>query len=130
MTRNESSSESYPGGRPRQSLSGVFMRLLFLAVVDVGAVWFLIQLVGGGIWFLAGVIIITVLGVNVFFLLPKLYGLRWLSPGLVLFCLMVIAPIAYTVYVAFTNYDNNHVLTERQAVQVLELETYLDEGAS
>ncbi|MCL5997218.1 MAG: ABC transporter permease subunit [Chloroflexi bacterium] len=105
------------------------MRLLFLLLVDMGAVWFLSQLMSEGIWFLAGVIIVCVLGVNVFFISRKLYGLRWLSPGLVLLCLMVIAPIIYTVYVAFTNYDNNHVLTEQQAVQVLELETYLDEGA-
>jgi ABC-type sugar transport system permease subunit len=43
---------------------------------------------------------------------------------------MVVYPLVFTVYTAFTNYSDSHLLTKRQVIRVLEKEEYLPEGAA
>jgi ABC-type sugar transport system permease subunit len=55
------------------------------------------------------------------------YPLRWMVVGLVLMTLFTIYPILFTIWVAFTNYGEGHLITKEQAVdQILDL-TYLPE---
>jgi len=103
--------------------------LLGLALVDAFALWFLYQLMRDGVWFLAAAVAIITLGINVVFLRDDQYPLRWLSPGLALMVLMVAYPVLFTVYTAFTNYSDGHLLTKKQAIRLLEKEQYLPEGA-
>lgn len=111
-------------------ISRIALRLLGLAVVDAFALWFLHQLIRDRVWFLVIAIGLVTLGINVFYLREDLYPFRWLAPGLALLALMAIYPILFTVYTAFTNYSDGHLLTKQQTIRLLEKEQYLPEGTS
>ncbi len=109
-------------------LSHYIMRLLGLAIVDSFAIWLLILLLRDGVWPLAVFIAIATLLVNAVNLKDSLYPLRWMSPALTIIILMVLYPIAFTIYTAFTNYSDGHLLTKVQAIRRLGQETFLPEG--
>jgi ABC-type sugar transport system permease subunit len=109
---------------------GTSLRLLALGIVDAFALWLLLQLARDGVWFLAAIIVIITLGLNFFYLRPELYPFRWFSPGLALMILMVAYPTIFTIYVAFTNYSDGHLLTREQALQLYLREVYLPEDAA
>ena len=120
--------------RPLARFSGdlprIALRLLGLALVDAFAFWFLYQLMRDGVWFLAAAVALVTLGINVVFLREGLYPLRWLSPGIALMVLMVVYPLLFTVYTAFTNYSDTQLLTRQQAIRVIEKEQFLPEGVA
>lgn len=104
-------------------------RFLGLILLDAFAVWFLYILAGDGVWMLFSALLLITLGINIVFLRNELYPIRWLSPGLALMILMVIYPLVFTVYTAFTNYSDGHLLTKQQAIHLLEKQQYLPDGA-
>src|SRR5690606_37740238 len=53
----------------------------------------------------------------------------WVSPGLALLIIVVLYPIVSTVYIAFTNYGDGHLLTKPVAIRLIESETFLPEDA-
>lgn len=101
------------------SLIGLLLRYGALIVVDALALLLIYNLASDGIWELAIVLFIITLFVNVVNLVPGLVPLRWMSPALALMGLMVAYPIIYTVYVAFTNYGDGHLLTRQQVIERL-----------
>lgn len=104
------------------------LRLVALAVVDAFAVLLLYLFIQDGLWPLAAIITITTVIINVINLLPRLYPLRWMSPAFAIILLMVVYPIVFTVYTAFTNYSDGHLLTKVQSVRRIGQDTYLPEG--
>lgn len=117
-----------PVGTP--AIPGVvtlIIRYIGLMIVDAFALWLIFSLINDGIWELAVAIAAITLLVNVINLRPQLKPLRWMSPAFALLALGVIYPIVYTVYVAFTNYGDGHLLTKVQAVQLLERRTFVPE---
>lgn len=124
LTANKSS------GGLGASITGLIFRLLGLAVIDAFALWFVYVSIGdgGAGTFLAIAMAIVTIGINAIFLNEKLYPLRWLSPGLALMVLMVLYPVGFTTYTAFTNYGTGHLLTQPQSIQQLEKEQYVPEG--
>ncbi len=111
------------------SASNYLIRLLGLAVIDTFAVWMVFMMVRDGVYPLAVVIAIVTILLNAIFLREELYPLRWMAPGLALLILMVIYPILFTVYVAFTNYGEGHLLTKHQTVGRLQQTTFLSDAA-
>jgi ABC-type sugar transport system permease subunit len=105
----------------------LILRYIGLMVVDAFALWLIFSLINDGIWELAIAIGLITLLVNVINLSPPLKPLRWMSPAFALLALGVIYPIVYTVYVAFTNYGDGHLLTKTQVVQLLERRTFVPE---
>ncbi|MEW6718545.1 MAG: maltose ABC transporter permease MalF [Chloroflexota bacterium] len=112
------------GNIPRLAL-----RLIGLALLDAFAVWFLYLLIRDGVWPLVVIITIVTLGLNIINLREDLFPLRWLSPGLTLLIMMALYPIIFTIYTAFTNYSDGHLLTKLQVIHLLAKEHYLPEGA-
>jgi ABC-type sugar transport system permease subunit len=106
------------------------VRIVLLCLLDAFALWFLYRLMIDGVWFLFAVVAVISGGLNVVFLRRQAYPLRWLSPGLTLMIFMVVYPLAYNVYTAFTNYSDSHLLTKPQAIGFLESQQYLPEGAA
>ena len=107
----------------------VAIRLVLLALLDAVSLLFIWTLIAAGRYPLAVVILVVTVGVNVAFLFEKAYPFRWFSPGLALMIIMLAYPTGYTVYVAFTNYGDGHLLTKTQAIAQIERETYVPEGA-
>ncbi len=104
------------------------LRLIGLAFIDAFAIWLVYQMFQDGIWQLAAVLAVVTVLINLIFLREDLYPLRWISPGLALLIVMVVYPILFTVYTAFTNYGDGHLLSKQLAIQVLEQRRYLPEG--
>lgn len=106
-------------------------RLIFIILVvvfDVGAFWFIRSAVNLGFTQLVIIISVITVMLNLIFLIPKAYPFRWMAAGLSFLILFTIYPILFTVYVAFTNYGDGHLLTKEQAIPLIQKATYLAEG--
>ena len=114
--------------QPSSTLGGMAIRLILLAIFDVLAVWVIVNLFGDGYWPLAAVLSLITIFVNVVLLREGMYPLRWMVVGLSLMALLSVYPILYTVWIAFTNYGDGHLLTQQQSIETLERQTYLPEG--
>jgi ABC-type sugar transport system permease subunit len=98
------------------NIAGTLIRLGGLIIIDAFAFWFFYQLIDNDAFFLAVIVLIVTLGVNLIFLFENLYPFRWFSPGLVLMMIMVVYPVLFTIYVAFTNYSTGNLLTKSQVI--------------
>ncbi|MBN2146250.1 MAG: ABC transporter permease subunit [Anaerolineales bacterium] len=103
------------------------MKYVALIVLDVAALWFSNKLAALGYYpFVAAVVIIAIF-LNVIFIRKQAYPLRWMSVGLVLMAMFTIYPMAFTIWVAFTNYGEGHLVTKQQAIDQLLNKKYLPE---
>lgn len=110
-------------------LSWLF-RLAGLAIVDAIAIYLLYNMFRDGVWELGLVIAIVTVLLNIVFLREDLYPVRWVSPGLALLIIIVVYPILFTVYTAFTNYGDGHLLTKPVAIRQIQREVFLDDDAT
>lgn len=121
-------------GAPRKSaplsVSGILGRIVGLAFIDAVALAFGYGLAGGGLFLGAVVLAVVTVVINVAFLTDRLLPIRWISPGLLLLTMMVVYPLLYTVYIAFTNYGQGHVLAKEQVIARFESQTYSDAAFS
>ncbi|MBE0410193.1 MAG: maltose ABC transporter permease MalF [Anaerolineales bacterium] len=108
--------------RPTSSFSfrASFLHMAGLALLDAVALWLVYSLLGNGVT-VAGIIVLVVTGlINWVFLSDRLYPIRWLTPGLSLMLLLVVYPLVFTVYIAFTNYSDGHILSKQQVIEQLQ----------
>lgn len=112
------------------TLPGIGLRLIGLALVDAFALWMLSRLLRDGVWPLATMLFLVTAAVNVINLSGRLVPLRWISPALTIIALLILYPILFTVYTAFTNYSDGHLLTKIQSIHRIGQDTYLPEGTS
>ena len=113
---------------PEETPLSKLVRLLLVLLLDAAAIWFIQNAISRGFDQLAITLGIVVLMLNAMFLIPKAYPFRWMALGLSFLILFVIYPIVFTIYVAFTNYGDGHLLTKEQAIPLIEQATYLPEG--
>lgn len=111
------------------SITGWIIRIAALAIIDAFAIWLVYMMIGDGIWQLATVLAIVTIGVNIIFLRPQFYPLRWVSPGLALMVIFVAYPILFTIYISFTNYGDGHLLTKPQTIEQFESQVFLPADA-
>jgi arabinogalactan oligomer / maltooligosaccharide transport system permease protein len=124
-------SEKRKGESPAMGDSFLFKILIYivLCLVDAVALVIVYTLMSSGNFGLGIIITVAILMANVVVLTPALYPLRWMVIGLVLVTLLVIYPVFYTVFTAFTNYGDTHRLTKQEIVLHLSQETYIPEDA-
>ncbi len=115
---------------PSSSLTSILVRLLLLFALDASAIWFLIQVIESEAYFLAAGVAVITLFVNVVILYNDAYPIRWMLIGLVLMALFAVYPIIFTIYVAFTNFGDGHLLSQELAIAQISKERYLPEGGS
>lgn len=101
------------------------IRFALLIALDVAVFWLLNRLASLGYYPLMAAVLIITLIVNFVLIRREAYPLRWMLIGLIMMGLFTIYPIIFTVWVAFTNYGEGHLITKKQAIdQILDL-TYL-----
>jgi len=120
MSASTSSASPPRGGFALGTLAGVALRYIGLLIVDALAVWLSFALLSDQEYTLVIAIVIITVFVNVVNIRDDLYPIRWMAPGLSLMALLVIYPIFFTFYVAFTNYGDGHLFTKAVAVEILE----------
>jgi len=113
------------------SLASKLIRILLIVLFDVGSVWFIQSALSLGFDQLVIVFAVIAVMLNLIFLLPRAYPFRWMAVGLSFLILFTVYPIIFTIYVAFTNYGDGHLLTKEQAIPIIQKATYLpEEGKS
>ncbi len=110
-----------------KNLRSDLFRFLGLLVFNVFIIWFLYNVFRMGFYSLGAVFSIVAVMVNIIYIVPKLAPLRWMAIGLALMIIFVIYPIFFTVYVAFTNYGDAHLINREQALDQIQKRTYLPE---
>jgi ABC-type sugar transport system permease subunit len=110
------------------SVPSLIFRLIGLAVINGFGLWLIYQMYSDGVYPFAAILAIVTILINVIFLYEPLYPLRWMAPGLALMTLMALYPVIFTVYTAFTNYSDGHILSKQQAIERLSQDTFLREG--
>ncbi|HBL68911.1 MAG TPA: maltose ABC transporter permease MalF [Firmicutes bacterium] len=103
-------------GRQPVKAGLMITKIILLGLLNALALWAIPILWGDSQWILLGVLVIATAGIDYAFLSKKALPLRFMLPGLLFMMIMVIFPIGYTVYVAFTNFGTGHILTKAQAV--------------
>lgn len=116
--------------RPTVTISGMVIRLLGLALIDILAIWLITNMFLDGLFPLATVLAVITIFINVVFLRERMYPLRWMAIGLSLMTLLSIYPILYTFFIAFTNYGDGHLLTKQQSIEQLQSQVFLPETGS
>lgn len=111
-----------------ESPLAALIRVLFVLAFDAGVVWFISNAVSKGFGQLAVVIGVIAVLLNAIFLIPKAYPFRWIAIGMGFLILFNIYPLLFTIYVAFTNYGDGHLLTKEQALPIIQKATYLPEA--
>ncbi|MCP4360146.1 MAG: ABC transporter permease subunit [Chloroflexi bacterium] len=111
------------------SVTSLLLRLIFLFFLDALAVWFVLNAIANNHTLLAAGAALLTIFVNVVFLRSNLYPIRWIALGLVMMATFAIYPILFTVFIAFTNFGDGHLLIKEQAIAQLEKVRYLPEGA-
>lgn len=113
---------------PEESPLSKLTRFVLVALLDAGAIWFIQNAISRGFIQFAITLGVIAVMLNLIFLIPRAYPFRWMAIGLSFLILFVIYPIIFTIYVAFTNYGDGHLLTKEQAIPLIEQATYLPEG--
>ncbi|MDX9992529.1 MAG: ABC transporter permease subunit [Anaerolineales bacterium] len=113
-----------------ESPLSTLIRVILIVFFDVGAIWFIQKALSLGFNQLAVVIGVITLMFNLIFLLSKAYAYRWMALGLGFMILLTIYPMLFTLYIAFTNYGDGHLLTKEQAIPLIEKIKYLAEDGA
>ena len=112
------------------TLFNVVARIVLLLAIDGFAIWFTLQAFAQGFAPLGVIVALVTAGLNYIILAKDMYPLRWMAIGLVVMVMFAIWPIILTVFVAFTNYGDGHLLTKAQSIEQLQKTKYLPEGGA
>ena len=108
----------------------VSLRLFLLLALDGFVIWFTLGAFAEG-YAQLGIVVALIGGASNYIILSRdLYPLRWMLVGLIFMAMFAIWPIILTVFVAFTNYGDGHLLTKPQSIELFLQERYLPEGGS
>ncbi len=110
-----------------ESWRGRLVGWAVVGLIDAAVIWFVSQLLPLGYFPLAAVVVAVAVGVNFILLSRRSYPLRWMVAGLVLMVMFTLYPIVFSVWVAFTNYGEGHLITQQQAIGQILKATYLPE---
>lgn len=113
----------------RPSIVTIILRYIGLMVVDAFALILIYGFLEDGNIGLALALGIITIGANIFVLVPSLFPIKWMTPGLALVTLLVIYPVIYTVLTAFTNRSDGHILTKSQAIDLLGRQRFAPDDA-
>ena len=97
---------------------GFAIKIALLALLNAVAVWAATTLIGRQNYIAVVVLLAATAGIDFVYLVPrkKLIPLKFLIPGTVFLVAFQIAPVLYTINVAFTNYSTGHLLEKSEAV--------------
>jgi ABC-type sugar transport system permease subunit len=117
------------GGFANKTIKGVgnLLTFLIILIVDIALGFFAFKLFSLGYLPLGICFVIIILMISIAFLVPKAHMFKWMAVGLSAWLLFSIFPIIYTIYNAFTNYGDGHLISQAQAIDQIQAQTYLPE---
>ena len=106
---------------------GKLVTIIIVTIVDVVLAWFAFKLFSLSYIPIGICIILIIAMISIAFLVPKAHMFKWMALGLSAWLLFSIFPIIYTIYNAFTNYGDGHLISQAQAIEQIQAQTYLPE---
>jgi arabinogalactan oligomer/maltooligosaccharide transport system permease protein len=101
---------------------GLAVKIVLLGLANALAAWAAAVLADKGRWPAFGVLLGATLAIDAIYLARRrTVPLKFLLPGTIFLLAFQVAPIVYTVNVAFTNYSTGHILSKSQAIAGIEL---------
>jgi arabinogalactan oligomer/maltooligosaccharide transport system permease protein len=104
-------------GRGGFSLRSLVIKIVLLGVLDALAVFAIFVLVMQQAWPVAAIAAAVTILLNVIYLVPGLLPAKYLAPGLLFLLVFQIFVVAYSGYIAFTNYGDGHNSTKEDAIE-------------
>jgi arabinogalactan oligomer/maltooligosaccharide transport system permease protein len=101
----------------------VLVKIVALALIDALAVYAVLVIGRTGDWFVAGLIAVVTIAVNVIYFRRGLLPAKYLTPGLIFLAVFQIFVVLYSGYIAFTNYGTGHNSTKDDAIEALMLQS-------
>ena len=98
---------------------GIFVKILFLGVVDATTLWAGTFLFAMHNYLALGVLVFATLAINYVYLSKRSKASRWLIPGTILLLVFQVYPVIFTASTAFTNYSTDHFLGKSEAISRL-----------
>src|SRR5262245_22846044 len=97
---------------------GFAIKIALLALLNAVAIWAATTLLSRENYIALVVLLAATAGIDFVYLFPrkKTIPLKFLIPGTVFLVAFQIAPVLYTVNVAFTNYSTGHLLEKSEAI--------------
>jgi arabinogalactan oligomer/maltooligosaccharide transport system permease protein len=102
--------------------TGYVVKIALLSATNALAVWAIYVLLTRQHWVAVAVLIAATIAIDVLYLVPRAtVPAKFLVPGTIFLIGFQVAPIVYTVEVAFTNYSTAHITTKSDAIRQIEL---------
>ena len=112
------------------NVPALLIRLALLMLLDAFAITFAFHTFRDGTPAFGITILLIALVINIVFLRNNMMPMRWIVPGLALMVMMHIYPVMFTVYTAFTNYGDGHLIEKPLAIRQIESQKYLPESGA
>lgn len=110
-----------------QVIPSLLLRLGILVAFDAFIVYLLSNFIRLGFYPFSAAIVVVAIFVNVVLIFKQMYPIRWMTIGIAFMIIFTIYPIVFTVWVAFTNYGDGHLLTKEVAIEQILTQKYLPE---
>lgn len=95
---------------------GFLLKLAVMMVVNALGITAILSAYGVGAWFILGALVVLLALADWIYFAKRAVPLKYLYPGLVFLGVFQLFTMAYTGYVAFTNYGTGHLGSMQQAV--------------
>lgn len=102
----------------------VALKILLLGILDALAVFWCVLFTLAGNWLFLSLVGGATVAINLLALSHRSYPLRYLAPGWFFLILMVVYPMAYNVYISFTNYATGHYHSKEDAIHLITRREY------
>lgn len=105
--------------------AGLTLKYVFLAGANALAVWAAAVLADRGKWPALGVLVLATVGIDTIYMLSRRGAVpaKFLVPGAIFLAAFQLAPVIYTITVAFTDYSTGHILTKSEAIKQIQQNT-------
>lgn len=110
---------SRDGSHARNFSGGFLVKLLFVAVIDAGALFGILTAIAVRSWAIAGFLVLVLIAVNWAYFSKRALPAKYLVPGMIFLFVYVIFAAVYTAIVAFTNYGDGHNSDKADAVAAI-----------
>ncbi|PKQ25374.1 MAG: maltose ABC transporter permease [Actinobacteria bacterium HGW-Actinobacteria-4] len=98
---------------------GFLIKLLLMGIVNALGVAVVLAAWASESWAILGAMVVIVVVVDWIYFSKRALPLKYLTPGLIFLAIFQLFTMAYTGYVAFTNYGTGHAGSQTQAVDAL-----------
>ncbi len=96
---------------------GFLVKLALMALVNALGVAAIVSALRAESWLILGAVAVLLIAADVIYFTRRALPLKYLYPGLVFLLAFQVFTLAYTGYIAFTNYGTGHAGSQEQAVE-------------